>query len=73
MVEVVRSCVECQQVESQPAATPLIPWSWPSRPWSRIHLDFAGPMEGRMFLVAVDAHEDRNGSHDYAAVKDAVL
>ena len=54
--EVVRSCVECQQVQSQPAAAPLIPWSWPSRPWSKIHLDLAGPMEGRMFLVAVDVN-----------------
>ena len=29
---------------------------WPSRPWQRVHLDFAGPFQGAMFLVAVDAY-----------------
>ena len=28
---------------------------WPFKPWVRIHLDFAGPFEGKMFLIAVDA------------------
>ncbi len=32
----VRQCTECQ------ATPPLQPWSWPSRPWSRLHLDYAG-------------------------------
>lgn len=32
------------------------PWSWPTRPWSRIHVDYAGPMDGKMFLVVIDAH-----------------
>jgi len=32
------------------------PWSWPTRPWARLHLDYAGPMEGRMVLVTIDAH-----------------
>ena len=35
---------------------PLHPWIWPSRPWQRIHIDFAGPMGGHTFLVVVDAH-----------------
>ena len=35
---------------------PLHPWLWPSKPWARIHLDFAGPFLGRMFLIVVDAH-----------------
>ena len=52
----VRSCSECQQAQPLPAPAPLKPWSWPTRPWSRLHIDFAGPMDGRMFLVVVDAH-----------------
>ena len=32
------------------------PWSWPDRPWSRIHVDYAGPFEGKMFLLIIDAH-----------------
>ncbi|CAB4007397.1 Uncharacterized protein K02A2.6, partial [Paramuricea clavata] len=35
---------------------PLHPWEWPTTPWQRIHLDFAGPFQGRMFLIIVDAH-----------------
>ena len=29
--------------------------AWPTRPWSRLQLDFAGPFLGKMFLVLVDA------------------
>ena len=35
---------------------PLHPWEWPERPWSRLHLDYAGPFLGKMFLVMVDSH-----------------
>ena len=31
-------------------------WKWPSHPWSRLHLDYAGPFLGHTFLVVVDAH-----------------
>ena len=32
------------------------PWEWPSQPWSRIHIDYAGPLQGKMFLVVVNAY-----------------
>ena len=51
-----RSCLSCQAVKQSPAAAPLHPWVWPSRPWQRVHVDFAGPFMGKMFLLAVDAH-----------------
>ena len=35
---------------------PLHPWLWPSKPWQRIHIDYAGPVRGRMLLVVIDAH-----------------
>ena len=53
---VVKNCQECQEAQPLPATAPMQPWSWPTRPWSRLHIDFAGPMDGRMFLVVVDAH-----------------
>lgn len=31
-------------------------WSWPTRPWARLHIDYAGPINGQMVLVIVDAH-----------------
>ena len=27
-----------------------------TRPWARLHLDFAGPFEGKLFLIMIDAH-----------------
>ena len=34
----------------------LHPWVWPGRPWQRVHVDFAGPINGKMFILLVDAH-----------------
>ena len=28
----------------------------PDRPWARIHVDYTGPIEGKMMLIIVDAH-----------------
>ena len=39
-----------------PPTAPVQPWKWPTRPWARVHLDYAGPFLGRMFLKAIDAH-----------------
>jgi hypothetical protein len=32
------------------------PWTWPSEPWKRVHIDFAGPFLGKMYFLAIDAH-----------------
>ena len=45
----VKACHECQACQPVPPATPL-------HPWSRLHLDYASPIEGKMFLVLIDAH-----------------
>ncbi|KAL5481520.1 hypothetical protein EMCRGX_G021699 [Ephydatia muelleri] len=52
----VKGCQACQEHGKAPAVAPLHPWEWPARPWSRLHLDFAGPFLGKMFMVVVDAH-----------------
>lgn len=52
----VQSCHTCQENRKAPAAAPLHPWEWPESPWSRLHVDYAGPLSGKMFLVVVDAH-----------------
>ena len=52
----VKDCHECQINRKSPAPAPLHPWEWPTRPWARIHIDFAGPFLGKRFLVVVDAH-----------------
>ena len=52
----VRACYICQVHANTPSKAPLCPWSWPEEPWYRLHLDFAGPFLGKMFLVISDAH-----------------
>ena len=50
-----RNCLSCQQVKNVSAVAPLHPWVWPSKPWQRVHIDFADPLKGKVYLVAVDA------------------
>ena len=51
----VQRCVACQSKRHSPAKAPLHPWEYPKRPWSRIHMDYAGPYQGKILLVIVDA------------------
>ena len=53
---IAQSCLPCQAVKAAPLIAPMHPWLWPDSPWIRIHIDFAGLFQGRMFLIVVDAH-----------------
>ena len=50
------ACGKYQQTRGMPPSTLLHPWSWPSRPWSQIHLDYTGPVKNKMFLLLINAH-----------------
>lgn len=56
ITSIVQTCDTCQSNRPTPSKAPLHPWEWPSRPWSRIHIDHAGPFHGKLFLIVVDAH-----------------
>ena len=45
----VRDCLQCQTHQSTPQVAPL-------HPWARLHIDYAGPFEGKMILIVVDEH-----------------
>lgn len=50
-----RACAVCAaQADAPPRQAPRS-WPWPRRPWTRIHLDFLGPIAGSTYLVVVDA------------------
>lgn len=49
-------CTNCAQNMPMPAAAPPVNWPKTNEKWSRLHVDFAGPIAGKMILVAVDAH-----------------
>ncbi|XP_043217600.1 uncharacterized protein K02A2.6-like [Amphibalanus amphitrite] len=49
-------CYMCRVHSPSPPKEELHPWQYPPRSWSRLHIDFAGPKNGKYFLVLVDAH-----------------
>ena len=53
--EQVKNCSACQDAAKMPARNEPSPWPTPNCAWERIHVDFAGPLEGLMFLIVVDA------------------
>lgn len=53
---VCKSCVTCQQSAAAPPNAPLHPWQFPERPWTRLHMDLAGPYLNNMWLIITDAH-----------------
>ena len=57
-----RKCDGCQQKTHDPTSALLHPWEFPTRPWQRIHIDFAGPKYGYTWLVYVDAHSKYPGA-----------
>ena len=67
-----KSCQECQSDRTNPPVAPLIPWKWPSRPWAILHLDFAGPFMGHMFLVLTDSHSKWLHVHPMKSITSAV-
>ena len=54
--QLTKRCAGCQINQRSPTKSLLHPWEWPSAPWELIHIDFAGPLLGHMFLIAVSAH-----------------
>ena len=54
--EIVAACQDCRSVKSSPPTAPVHPWIHPSKPWERVHVDFAGPFKGKTYFLAIDAH-----------------
>lgn len=50
-----RSCRVCAAEGDSPPRHAPCPWPWPDKPWSRVHVDFLGPISGKIFIVLVDA------------------
>ncbi|XP_023809022.1 uncharacterized protein K02A2.6-like [Oryzias latipes] len=63
----VKTCTVCQEQRKAPEHAPLHPWEWPDKPWRRLHIDYAGPFMGKMFLIIVDAHSKWLDVHPVAS------
>ncbi|XP_060545241.1 uncharacterized protein K02A2.6-like [Pantherophis guttatus] len=54
--EWVAKCQRCQQSRPVPPAATPREWETPRSPWSRLHIDLAGPFMGQNLLIVVDAY-----------------
>jgi transposase InsO family protein len=53
--QMVRTCTSCAAAAKQPPKATLHSWPPATKPWERIHIDYAGPYMGKQFLIVVDA------------------
>lgn len=54
--KLVSTCNVCQSMRNDPPKSYVHPWTFPTHAWSRVHIDFAGPISGQMYLIIVDAY-----------------
>ncbi|GFU70342.1 uncharacterized protein K02A2.6 [Trichonephila clavipes] len=54
--EAAKTCVDCARYKADPPKSKVHYWEYPSMPWERILVDFAGPIFEHTFFLIVDAH-----------------
>ncbi|XP_053685585.1 uncharacterized protein K02A2.6-like [Sabethes cyaneus] len=54
--DLVRRCDICASAAKSPPHFQSQPWPRADGPWQRIHLDYAGPLDGMYYLVIVDSY-----------------
>ena len=52
----VQQCILCQRNRKNPPKVLMHHWEWPEQLWIRLHVDHAGPVEGNILFLIVDAH-----------------
>ncbi|XP_065082448.1 uncharacterized protein K02A2.6-like [Ochlerotatus camptorhynchus] len=55
IADYVKACSPCALTAKFPAAATPVPWPKPTHPWQRVHVDYAGPIDGDYYLLAVDS------------------
>ena len=55
IVRFVKACQPCASVSRSPPHSSSVPWPKAAGPWQRIHVDFAEPINGDYFLIAIDS------------------
>ncbi|XP_059054704.1 uncharacterized protein K02A2.6-like [Achroia grisella] len=53
--KMISNCHSCLENRNMPTRSSH-EWIMPARPWSRIHVDFAGPFQNKIFLIVVDSY-----------------
>ena len=44
----VKQCLMCHRARKMPPKSPIQTWEWPENPWTRIHVDRVGPIQGNL-------------------------
>lgn len=72
IAEVTKSCSLCFKYFQNSQEVTL---SWPEtgKPWCRLHMDFAGPVDGNYFLVLIDSHSKFMDVHVTTSTSSAVI
>ena len=52
--QTVNECKAYEEHARSPVRAPLHAWEWPGKPWSRLHIDYAGQFQGHVVVVIVD-------------------
>lgn len=75
--ETAHSCYACQSTQRALPKVPIRRWTRAPELWLALHVEFTGPVEGRTYLVGVDAHTKwlkvRHAAHSTLAVVISVL
>ncbi|XP_055604793.1 uncharacterized protein K02A2.6-like [Uranotaenia lowii] len=53
--KLVRACSECASVAKTERKVNLESWPTPEKPWQRVHVNYAGPLDGNYYLIIVDS------------------
>ncbi|XP_055684592.1 uncharacterized protein K02A2.6-like [Lutzomyia longipalpis] len=56
IVMLVSNCTDCQENRPEPSKAPVHAWEAASKPFERIHIDYAGPIFGKWLLIVVDSY-----------------
>lgn len=54
--ELANSCSQCLMERQSPPKSYLHVWEHPKVAWQRLHIDFLGPINAKLYMVVVDAY-----------------
>ena len=60
-----KTCLPCREQKSKSAVAPLQPWIWSTTRLKRVHINFAGPLLDKVFLIVMDAHSSKIHLDDF--------
>lgn len=52
----IKNCLQCNKFKKNPPKFSFHPWERATKPFERVHIDFAGPLMNSYFLILVDAY-----------------